>query len=79
VELHALDVELAVAQPHDDAVVGLGGDLEHVGHRVSGDDEAVVAGGLERLGQPFEHASPVWCTSEVLPCITCGARTTSPP
>src|SRR3546814_14373030 len=28
VELHALDVELAVAQAHDGAVVGLGGDLE---------------------------------------------------
>ena len=55
-ELHALDVELAMAQPHDRAVVGLGGDLEHVGHRGAVDDERVVAGGLERIGQAGEHA-----------------------
>ena len=56
VELHALDVELAVAQAHDHAVVGAGGDLEHVGDRVGVDDERVVAGGLERVGEPGEHA-----------------------
>ena len=57
VELDPLDVELAVAQPHHQAVVGLGGDLEHLGHRGPVDDERVVAGGLERLGQPGEHAA----------------------
>ena len=31
VELHALDGEVPVAQAHDDAVVGLGGDLEQSG------------------------------------------------
>ena len=35
VELHAFDRELAVAQPHHQAVVGLGRDLEHVGHRIA--------------------------------------------
>ena len=48
-----------MAQAHDDAVVGLGGDLEHVGHRGPVDDERVVAGGLERVGQPGEHAGVV--------------------
>ena len=35
VELHALDRELAVAQPHHQAVLRLGADLEHVGHGVA--------------------------------------------
>ena len=52
VELHALDRELAVAQAHHQAVLGLGGDLEHVGHRVAVDDERVVAGRGERVRQP---------------------------
>ena len=56
VELHALHRQLAVAQAHHHAVVGLGGDLEAVGHRRPVDHEAVVAGGLERLRQPGEHA-----------------------
>ena len=30
-ELHALDRELAVAQPHHEPVFGLGGDLEQSG------------------------------------------------
>ncbi len=57
-ELHTFDVELAVAQAHHQAVVGLGGDLEHVGHRCPVDHQRVVPGGLERLGQPGEHAGP---------------------
>ena len=56
VELHALDRQLAVAQAHDRAVGGLGGDLEHVGQAVAVDDQRVVAGGLERVGQAGEHA-----------------------
>ena len=55
-ELHALDRELAVAQAHHQPVLGLGGDLEHVGHRVAGDDERVVARRGERVRQPGEHA-----------------------
>ena len=48
-----------MAQAHDRAVVGLGGDLEHVGHDVAVDDERVVAGRLERVGQAGEHARAV--------------------
>ena len=58
-ELHALDRELAVAQAHDEAVLGLGADLEHVGHGVALDDERVVAGGGERGGHAAEHARAV--------------------
>ena len=58
-ELHALDRELPVAQSHDRAVVGLGRDLELGGNRRAVDDERVVAGGLERVGQVREHAAAV--------------------
>ena len=58
-ELHALDRQLAVAQAHDRAVGGLGGDLEHVGQPSAIDHEGVVAGGLERVGQAGEHAGAV--------------------
>ena len=56
VELHPFDVVIAVAQTHHETVVGLGGDLEAVGHRVPLDDERVVARRLERVGQAGEHA-----------------------
>ena len=77
VELHALDRELAVAQAHHQAVLGLGGDLEHVGHGVALDDERVVAGRGERARaarRTRRGRRGVIC--DVLPCITCGARTT---
>ena len=67
-----------MAQPHDEAVVGLGRDLEHVGHGVARDDERVVARSGERLGRPA-NTPPRRGDLEVLPCITCGARTTWPP
>ena len=51
--------ELAVAEAHDQPVVGLGGDLEHVGQRVALDDQRVVAGRLERVGQTGEDADAV--------------------
>ena len=56
VELHALDRELAVAQAHHQPVLGLGGDLEHVGNRIALDDERVVARRGERARQAGEHA-----------------------
>ena len=59
VELHALDRQLAVAQAHHDAVVGLGRDLQHVGHRLPLHDQRVVAGRLERARQTLEHAGVV--------------------
>ena len=45
------DRQLAVAQPHHDAVDGRG-HLEAVGHGVARDDERVVARRGERVGQP---------------------------
>ena len=78
-ELHALDRELAVPQAHHETVLRLGGDLEHVGHRLAGHDQRVVAGGGERVGEPGEDPRPEWRISDVLPCMTCGARTTEPP
>ena len=46
-ELHALDLHLAVAQAHDDAVGRGGGDFEAVGQAFALDDERVVARGGE--------------------------------
>ena len=41
------------------------------------DDERVVAGRLERVRAARRtRRAPSWRISEVLPCITCGARTT---
>ena len=47
---------LAVAQAHDQPILGPGGHLQAVGQVVAADDQRVVAGGLERLGQAGEHA-----------------------
>src|SRR6266536_6210832 len=47
VELHALDVEPAVAQPHDLPLVGPGGDRERRGQGLALDHERVVAAGGE--------------------------------
>ncbi len=57
-ELHSLDGQLPVSQAHDDAVGGLGGDLEDVGQRVSVHDQGVVPGGLKRVGHVGEDAHP---------------------
>ncbi len=58
VELDALDGVAAVADGHDDAAVGLGGDLQLVvGEAVSLDGEGVVADRLERVGEAAEDAS----------------------
>jgi geranylgeranyl diphosphate synthase type I len=56
VELDALDVELAVAQPHDEPVRGLGGDAQDIGDGRPIDDERVIARRVERDGEPLEHA-----------------------
>ena len=45
-----------MAEAHHQAVLGLGGDLEHVRHRVADDDERVVASRGDRVRQPGEHA-----------------------
>jgi len=54
VELHAFDAQLAVAQAHDDAVGGLGGNFERFRQRFPFHDERVVPCGLEILRQVAE-------------------------
>src|SRR5215208_7875966 len=58
-ELHALDLEAAVAQTHDDAVGGGGRDFEAVGQALALDDERVVARGLEAVFEPLEDRPAV--------------------
>ena len=55
-ELHAFDGELAVPEPHHQAVLGLGRQLEHVGNRITLHDERVVARRGERIRDAREHA-----------------------
>src|SRR6185437_5111592 len=59
VELYALNGELAVADRHDGVVGGAGGDLEAFGHRGRINDQRVVAGGGEGLGQAAEDGLAV--------------------
>ena len=58
-ELHAPDREIAVRHPHDLPLVGPGGDVEIRGQALPFDEERVVAGGGERVGQPAEEPLPV--------------------
>ena len=58
-KLHALDVELAVAQAHDLALGGPRADLEARRERRALDDERVVARRLEGAGEPREEAAAV--------------------
>jgi hypothetical protein len=56
VELDALEFGATVADAHDDAVVGFGGDGEFARQRFAVDDEGVVARGGERVGEFAEDA-----------------------
>src|SRR5580704_1941852 len=56
VELDAFEFRSAVADAHDDAVVGFGGDGEFAGERFAVDDERVVARGSEGVGEFAEDA-----------------------
>ena len=58
-ELHALEREGPVTDPHDDAVGGLGRYDEVLGQRPAVDHERVVPGGVERVGQPPEDTPGV--------------------
>ena len=40
---------------------------------------ALALGSTSGLGTPENTPVPTWVIVDVLPCITCGARTTSPP
>ena len=59
VELHTFDFVATVSEAHDDAVVGLGGDGEFTRQGFSFDDERVIAGGGERVGQFTEDVFAV--------------------
>ena len=67
-------------EAHDGAVVELGGDLERVGQAGALDDQAVVAGGVERRGQAARRRRvPSWWMVPSLPWTISPARTTLPP
>src|SRR6185312_5464410 len=55
-ELHAVDRQLAVSQAHDQAVVGLGGDLEATRKRGPLDDQRVITRGREAGRDVLENA-----------------------
>ena len=55
VELHTVHGCFAVAQPHNDAVFGGGGNLQHLGHGVGDYGKRVVAGRREGAWDVFEH------------------------
>ena len=54
-ELHAVDWQLAMAEAHDDAVLGFGADLQGVRQAVALDDKGVIARRLERRGDAGEQ------------------------
>ena len=54
-ELDAFDFVAAVAEAHDDAVGGFGGDGEVAGEGFAFDDERMVARGEEGIGQIAEN------------------------
>lgn len=56
VELDSVDGEFFVADAHDFALCGGGGDFEAVGGGFFFEEEGVVAGGLEVFGEVFEEA-----------------------
>ena len=53
-ELDTFDFVAAVAEAHDDAIAGFGGDGQLSRKRFSLDDERMIARGRERLGQLAE-------------------------
>lgn len=58
-ELHAPDREVAVPQAHHEAVVGPRSDFEASREGLALDDERVVAGRVERIGQSLEEVGVV--------------------
>ncbi len=59
VELDAVEGPGFVAEGHDFFFVGPGGDDEVIGEGAGADDEAVVAGGVEGVGESGEDAGVV--------------------
>ena len=58
-ELHALEAEFPVAQAHDDAIGGFGGNLQVAWKRFALDDERVVARRCEWLCEVFKNTTAV--------------------
>ena len=55
-ELHAFEFVAAMADAHDDAVIGFGGDGQLAGKGFALDDERMIARGGEGIGQLAEKA-----------------------
>ena len=58
-ELHTLDTEFAMAQAHDDAVGGFGGDFQVARKRFAVDDERMVARGGKWFWEIFENPAAI--------------------
>src|SRR2546423_5653932 len=58
-KLHALDLHLAMAQTHDDAVGRGRGDFEARGQCLALDHQRMIAPGLETIVEPFKDGLPV--------------------
>ena len=58
-KLHALDLHLAVAQSHDDAVGSGRGDFEARWQRLALDHQRMIAPGFETVFEPFKDSLPV--------------------
>ena len=76
VELHTLDRQLTVTDAHHHTVDRAGGDIEAAGDRRRIEWYRVAVNGD---GSPANTPSPTCSIGDVLPCINCGARTTSAP
>ena len=71
--------DFVVADAHDFALGGLGGDGEVGGHGGRVDDEGVVAGGVEGVGESGEDAVAVVEDGRGFAVHEAPARTTVPP
>lgn len=58
-KLHSFNLMFAVAQPHDDAVAGLGADLKFLGQRLSLHNQRVIARRRKRIRDSSKNTFPV--------------------
>src|SRR5262249_40602336 len=84
VELHAFDRQLAVAESHHEPVLALrggggGGDGGAGGTESRSTTSEWYLVAVIGFGRPRNTPAPSCVMVEVFPCITRGARTTSPP
>ena len=62
-ELDPEDGKLLVGEPHDQPVLGLRRDRQAIRQGRAGDHQGMIAGGVERRGQPLEDAAAVMIDS----------------